>query len=93
MFERENAWGGMNVENVVKCTGCRRFLYVVWLRIGVFCVSLILNILSWLSIMTSLAVLCLQKGQFLMIFAGYVACNMNAIVHEVHMKLRQLEHV
>ena len=35
----------------------------------------------------------LQKGQFLIIFAGYIACNMNAIVHGMHVKLWQLEQV
>ena len=34
----------------------------------------------------------LQKGQFLMIFAGYVALKMKAIIHGMQMKLRQLEH-
>ena len=34
----------------------------------------------------------LQKGQFLMIFAGYEALKMKAIIHGMQMKLRQLEH-
>ena len=34
----------------------------------------------------------LQKGKFLMIFAGYVALKMKAIIHGMQMRLRQLEH-
>ena len=36
--------------------------------------------------------LVLQKGQFLMIFAGYEALKMKAIMHGMQMNLRQLEH-
>ena len=73
---------------------CLRRLYHVVLR---WCVTFVLkpaySRLAKYSLLISCVVrLVLQKGQFLMIFAGYVALKMKAIIHGMQMRLRQLEH-